>query len=241
MKNWHLLKLKLFLIVSLPILGAQASVITTSCFSTTSCTMAELFAGGSITINDKVFDDFALDVTAPFSIIPDFNNVIVTGLDDGGLSPGPGLSVDGGGEFVATGGNEVAFEYSFNVNVTDPLLRISDTSVSVASGAFDVMTEGRWEVEQRIAAGGSGLGTNFTFADGFFASQTLSDSLLFAPQTSIDVINAVFVGDFLGGETISLDGYTQRFSQTIVPLPAAVWLFVSGLIGMISIGVKRHQ
>jgi len=110
----------------------------------------------------------------------------------------------------------------------------------VASGAFDVQTEGRWEVEERVSAGGSDLGSKFTFADGFFGTQDLIDTLAFAPQTSIQVVTAPFVGDFLGGETISLDGYTQRFSQVVVPVPAAVWLLVSGLGGLAGFGVRAR-
>lgn len=218
---------------------ANAAVTTFGCRGGTSCTMTQLFSGGTITVDDKVFDNFVLETTAPFSIIPDWTNVIVTGLDDGGLSPGPGLAIDGGGEFVATGLDEVAFEYSFDVNVTDPLLRIVDNSIEVASGAFDVMTEGSWEVGEQVSAGGSDLGSKLIFADGFFGIQDLSDTLAFAPQTSLDVVTSVFVGDF-AGETISLDGYTQRFSQVVVPVPAAVWLLVSGLGALAGFGVRSR-
>lgn len=61
---------------------------------------------------------------------------------------------------------------------------------------------------------------------------------LFVGSRTPDTIGTQFLlWEFFGGEEIRLDGYTVNTS--VVPVPAAVWLFGSGLLGLI--GVARRK
>ena len=72
-------------VLSLLTATAQATVVTSGCANVdASCTMDELFNGGTITVNDKLFSGWALE--ASFSE-PDFFLIEVSGLDDGGADP----------------------------------------------------------------------------------------------------------------------------------------------------------
>ena len=84
-----------------------------------------------------------------------------------------------------------------------------------------------------------------------FASGSASD---FDPNNKLDVIlfnngpavdNAVFSVTFSSGEVLSMvlpdgsDSASYTFELTAVPVPAAVWLFVSGLVGLV--GMARNK
>ena len=62
--------------------GAQAAVITAGCASATSCTLEELFNGGSITVGDVTFDNTSLDSgLSQGSVQADASAIIVTGVE----------------------------------------------------------------------------------------------------------------------------------------------------------------
>ena len=57
-----------------------------------SCTLTELAAGGEIKVNDKLFRDWVATPDASTTVSTPV--ITITGLDDGGLDPGPGLRYD---------------------------------------------------------------------------------------------------------------------------------------------------
>jgi hypothetical protein len=106
---------------------ANATVITSGCLSSVSCSLQELVDGGTITVNDKLFDNwFALD----FSTQPvDLDGVSVTGLDDQPLNPG--LQYDGGGQLVANDFDLIDLNIKFSVATLDGVARIKDVSLEI--------------------------------------------------------------------------------------------------------------
>ena len=65
-----------------------------------------------------------------------------------------------------------------------------------------------------------------------------------AAAVTTDRFRAEFVqaqsGSFQGSRILELDGFSEfQFETTVVPVPAAVWLFGSGLLGLIGIARKK--
>lgn len=211
-----------------------AGVSTVGCLSVSSCTLSELFSGGSLTVDDKLFKDFSLGFIAPSSPVPDFTRVTVTGLSGGGLDPGPGLRVDGNGEFNIADVDRMEFGYLFTVSVLDPVMRVKDNTLAMGPYTFTTGTEGaRIEVNEAVNDMALNLlAQKQVFADDFLGTSFLSDSRNFAPQSEIRVGTAVYLEGFGAGDRGELSSYTQNFSQVVVPVPAALWLLLSGLAGL---------
>lgn len=220
-----------------------AGVSTLGCLSTSFCTMDELFKGGSLTVDDKMFKDFflAFDLSATPR---DFTKVTVTGLSGGGLDPGPGLRVDGNGEFKIKDFENVDFGYLFTVNVLDPALRVKDNTLTMGPYAFTTIDQGA-HIEINETVNNLALDTIYAqkqvFADDFLGTSKLSDNKVFAPFSAIRVGTAVNLEGFALGDTADLTSFTQNFSQVAVPVPAALWLFVSGLAGLGVFSTRRKS
>lgn len=218
-------------------------VSTVGCVSMSSCTLDELFNGGSLTVDDKLFKDFSLDLIAPFSVVPDFTKITVTGLSGGGLDPGPGLRVDGNGEFNIADINRMEFGYLFTVSVLDPTLRVKDNTLTMGPYSFTTGAEGaRIEVNEAVNTMALDLlAQKQVYADDFLGTSSLSDSRNFAPQSEIRVGTSVYLEGFGAGDRGELSSYTQNFSQVVIPVPAALWLLMSGVAGLGIFSKRRHS
>lgn len=221
---------------------AQAGVTTAGCVGATSCTLQELFDGGTITADGLLFESFELDGLEMFSTVPDWTRITLTGLDDGGTTPGPGLRVDGGGELAVGPLDFIEFAFGYEVKALDPLRPVTSNVVQVAGGEHDAGTDGRWEVDQRVRdANLATLGNEHVFADSFFRTQDLEVRIEVAARDSLSIGTAVYLEDFVGG-AVSLDGFTQRFSRVVVPLPASVWMLAAAIASLIAVRRRRaHQ
>lgn len=218
-----------------------AAVVTSGCVDLSSCSMAELFGGGTITVNEKKFSEFSLEFTAPFSAVPDFSKVKVSGLDDGNADPGPGLRVSTSSEFSISGLDVMNFGYRFKADVLDPQWAIKDNSLTVAAADY-VMNSGgpRWEVNETVNDTQINvLGSKQVFADAFLGTSSLSDAAVFAPQTSLLVGTNVYLEGFDAGDSAQLFAFEQRFSQMLVPLPAPLVLLATGIAGLFGLLRRR--
>ncbi len=125
---------------------SQSAVITTGCASPVSCTLTELYAGGSISINDVVFDAWKEDLN--FGINPsdlDADQVKVMGVDavvDAGNPTKSNLGLN----FIADPaimfdelGYNLDFSISFNPSssvLTQASLELVDFSILDPADAF---------------------------------------------------------------------------------------------------------
>lgn len=214
-------------------LGAStlhASVLTSGCANINqSCTLEELGNGGSIIIHDKLFNDWFFD---DFSTNPlDTGAIDVTALDDDPLNPG--LQYDSNGEFSTTGLDVVDLLIGFTVSTLSGEERIKDNSLEINSFSFGAGNVGGVidVFESVFDSNIDFLGDKFVTADNLPPPVfDLLDEIEFAPQSLIFVDTLVFIAGDDAGDLVSLDRFTQRFSQ--VPAPATLALFGLGLAGL---------
>jgi hypothetical protein len=205
--------------------AARATVITTGCADPSFCFVRELFDGGTIQVDDKLFDSWAPVAGADF-----INSTRVSGLDDDPLNPGL-LYISG---FNAQAPDERIATFVFSVSVLDPTRAITDNSLQLLS--FDRIGEGSSiTILEAVAeaGGGSLLSLEDVFSND--SEQDLSDQEEFAAQSEIDVGTKIVLHPGLQkGSFVKLNRFEQRFSQTVrdasVPEPSAALLFAGGAL-----------
>ena len=74
-------------------------------------------------------------------------------------------------------------------------------------------------------------------AVGTYFASVANNSQLFAYQFNVDTDNVLGVGSIGSGAVLNVSGV----SVAAVPLPAAVWMFASGLIGFLGFSKRKAQ
>ncbi len=87
------------------------------------CSLAELHAGGSIQINDLLFDNWSVSVNAG-----SLNLISVTAIDDGSVEPGPGLFFKGPGAVV---NESIGFEMNYDVSTIGATPKLTGYEVTI--------------------------------------------------------------------------------------------------------------
>ncbi|MBN1568672.1 MAG: PEP-CTERM sorting domain-containing protein [Acidobacteria bacterium] len=223
--------------------------------------LASLFNGGSIIAGDKLFDNWELlyyDASDGRCFDP--NNIEVTALNDGGMSPGPGLDFYvSNGELNVSGDGIYAYVdlmFGFRVSVLDPAMTITDNTLGFsAAGAYlswlidDSFDLGNYIRESiGTAAGLDDLGAKevefstlkFPGATESFTS-IISDSAAFAPQSEIWITKNVLVWAVDDSDGAGITGFEQRFSQSVVPEPSTLLLVGLGIAGLAAFRRSRKR
>ncbi|MEE9328915.1 MAG: VPLPA-CTERM sorting domain-containing protein [Parvularculaceae bacterium] len=207
--------------------AAHAATVTTGCVSATTCTLTELYNGGTITVDDVLFDNFILDDDASASPV-NADDVVVSGFTDMG-NTGLEFNID---PALTVNINRSFLEYilSFDAAVVAPSLReITSAGLNLVNGGIN----GDAFLEINAEINGDVLNV---FHDSINGAQLL-DSLTLANLTMISVAMDWQGEDFDGQSSSFLN--TFRFGLGLigdipvaeVPLPAALPFMVTGLLG----------
>ncbi|MCB9386117.1 MAG: PEP-CTERM sorting domain-containing protein [Bryobacterales bacterium] len=232
---------------------SSASIVLTGCANSGYCTYSELLQGGTIQTNDLIFTDFTRFVTLPGAQTnrsPNTNLIQVSGLDDGGLDPGPGLLFTLNGQFDVTTGFYMDLISSFIVwsTPTSPYsIKDSTITLNVVSANG---TESAAGVEQ-ILYESNGMDILFTHTVDVRPPdvEVLTSHTEFDPRDMI--FNTINLRVYPGTDTFgnaSLQQFEVRFSQSLdpqigdpVPEPGSITLFGAGLLAALTIMRKRKQ
>ena len=243
MNKLKLVKTGILLLTMLSATGAQAAVGGIS--------LSDLINnGGSITVNDKIFDNWSFTLVDSSDPLISFSaaNIDVTGLPTTGsslLDPGPGLAFNilNGGTSV-TGDGIYAF-LDFTIGFTASVLAgspydIKDVSLDLTGGELSgtgntdsgvFIQEDVYNAATKIATTDVGLDV----LDGV-TSSNLSNSVGFTPQKSINVTKNILLWATDAGDMATLTSFNQHFSQLsqapepTIPEPAILLLLSIGLM-----------
>lgn len=217
-------------LLGLGIGNAQATIITSGCADVNaSCTLDELVSGGSIVINDKLFDNWFIE---DFSTLPvDIAGIDVLPLDDQAMNPG--VQFNANGRLSTVGFDLIDLDLGFSVATLDGSAGIKDNSLEINGFTFGVGNVGGFIdiFEDIFDPSGVLLGDKFVTADNLSPPiLDLFDSAEFPAQSVVFVEKLILVSGDDSGDTVSLDTFSQRFSQ--VPEPATIALLVMGILGV---------
>lgn len=240
---------------SLPALAVVVLLLST--LSTAQAVpLRNLFGGGSLTIGDKLFDQFTLNFsdTSDGHVI-NTNNIDVTTLGPIGLdplNPGPGLRFSVlNDELKVTGDGVFAYadlKFGFRVSMLDPSFRIKDNSLAESSGTLSPNLDGNNNLGSYIletigtTPGLSDLSTSsieFSLLDDILTAN-FSASTTFAPQSSIWVTKNILVWSQDITDSATLTVFDQRFSQTQV-VPESGVLALLGIAGLAGYMTRRRH
>ncbi|MCH9697604.1 MAG: hypothetical protein K0U68_05830 [Gammaproteobacteria bacterium] len=219
------------LTISIPV---HAVVVTTGCAGGMSCTLTELYNGGTILIGqDVLFNNWSQNIGGNSGNVNP-NNIIVTGVDNGGsvglsFVINPALSVVGLDD-------ELELTFNFDASISTPSTRtitqatLDLTSQTIGGDAFV-------ELNETLTPGGSMQ----VFVEP--GDQVLSQSTLLADLMAIAIEGNVQMGSFENDSSATLAQFDYGFTiaGTPIPVPAAFPLFLSALIGLRLFGKKTGK
>lgn len=223
---------------------AGAAVVTSGCTATDECTLEELFAGGSIAVDDVNLGSFVFDSAASDSnqISLDPANVTVSGSSTSTTATfdfvfDPVLFVFNDGDFL-----DFAFDYA--ASIVGSMRSITDVALSFAGFGFSTAFNGDFafiEVLTNLNGGANELGISVDSEFGFVESDV--ESMLDLSSLMLrTVIGAEAVGGTASAQvqsfrlTFTLDGSLPPMPE--IPVPAAFPLMLMGLAGL---GLYRRR
>ncbi len=196
----------------------------------------------TITSGDLVFDQFTISNQGS-NVTLDFANITVTDITDNGDGAGIRFDIlDGMFDLIATEGASVLLTY--RVTTTKPslssaFLGFGGCTASPTTGAdcTGVSKSGNGSVNMtQLVAYNANFVQNILDNGGFNASAT--DAIPTTPLHPMATVQ-LFVDVAAGTGTAALLSYEERYETTVIPVPAALWLFGSGLLAMF--GISRRK
>ena len=219
-------------------LGVAASMLMAAPASSRATTLADLFAGGSILIDEgngitKLFDNFVQNASTGTNPLNPANITVL-------IAPSPPPGEVGLLFNISTGGNlgsgqSADLGFSFQVHCTGCL--IHDDTLTIAGGQAGTGMVGLSENVVNLA-NLSDLSDLFVFLNSS-SSQSTDHGVLLNDVTDIKVTKDLNING--GNNDAFVSDFAQTFSQTIVPGPASLILIGSGLFGIGVLGRMKRQ
>lgn len=218
-------------LLSLFIGDAKATVITNGCADVnSSCTLAELASGGSIIIDDTLFSDWFVDDASTLPV--DIGGINVLPLDDQAMNSG--VQFNANGNLSTTGFDLIDLGLRFSVATLDASVQLKSNSLEISGLNFGAGNVGGFIniFEDILDSNGVLVGDSSVVADNLPPPLfDLLDSADFTAQSLLFVEKMVLVSGGDPSDTVSLDAFSQRFSQVQVPEPSTAVLLTLGLLG----------
>ncbi len=213
------------LLATFAALPAQAAVTTTGCALATTCSLAELYDGGTIKVGDVTFGGFAANPPQlGLAVAP--AGVFLTGVEgansaaiDFGFSP----------DLVATFDDFLGYFFNYSATIDGASSqRINLATLSFVQDQLAI----RGDAQSQVDMGFNATDILSVYADSVLGTQS-TDSLAFANLTTLAVAGAITLNTFAADSGAAIEGF--RFAlglsgdANVVPLPAAAPLFLAGL------------
>ena len=221
------------------------------------CSLRELFLGGTITVDDKLFGTWTgFETTFLFANAPGnpeasrAANILVTPDDSDPLNPGLRFSTSAADTLSVSGQNaRSTFEFGYTVETTDGSPRIKDNSLELAIAVFTGDGGGVVSIIERACSAGfeffNQCGTEVAFksvvADTVEDVIDLVDEATFAPRSQLFVSSFFSLFNSEEGDSAALLVWEQHFSQTSVPEPGSFALLGAAVAGMWGVRVRRRR
>jgi hypothetical protein len=210
---------------------ARAFVTTFGCAGASSCTLAELFAGGGIQVNYTRFMDWELEFIDPDGVQPDFSLIVVQGRDDGGLVPGDGIEFMGNGELLVSGQDRLDMAIGFTVADIHASLGIQGNSLTLSSHSVVGSVNTLVTIGEFVADGnGVGLGQKECDSDPILSDAIdLSIGVIPPGRPQLIIEKDILLQSAAVADSAQLDRFEQRFS---LPEPEGSVLLGAGVVGL---------
>jgi hypothetical protein len=159
-------------------------ILLVTASGTQAASLQDLFAGDSITVGDKVFDDWSLlGQTDPVTGSIDLSLIDVTGINSDPLNPG--LLFTANNQLSVNGTDFLDLNFGFSVTVLDPQFSIKDFSLGILDFDADV---GLILIEEQIFDENfNSISFKDAFVDNLLNTKKLSNSDEFSPLDKIFV------------------------------------------------------
>ena len=227
---------------------AHAQVSTISCLSPVQCTLTELFAGGSIQVDDKHFKNWGLEhLDASAGAVPNLSLIMVGGIsslaDPDPNKPGPGIRFFGNGQLAISGVQYLDLRIDFRVAVTAPGNQIKDATAQFQSIAGIGKSIIRFNEFLTNNTGSIGLGQLVLARDFAFPPvipAPTSDNILFPPQANdVYAEKNFYLEGTQPGDSAQIDQLDQRYSQ--MPEPGELLMLGCGSALLVLLSRRRAR